>query len=1090
MIGFWKFFLDNRAFTYFLMGMTLVAGVYAIMTIPKESSPEVNIPIATISTSFFGASAEDVELLVTDKIENAVESVSDVSKFTSSSNQGFSTIVVEFEQDVDIDEKVTRLKEATDNIKGDLPTDGNDPRISKVDLSAQPIMLISLVSELPPYSFQQVVDQIESEIEAVAGVSEVRYAGIPEREISVILDNRKLVEKNLDYQTVVRQLSGGNSTQPVGSLSINQIDYPLDLKAEIKSYNQLQATPIGSAGVSSLVITDVATLFNGYKDEETITRVGFTNTPPSQAVNISVLKKQGGDITKLTKDITQKLEALDDTTLKGVDWVVTYDAGSEISRNLSDLTSSGLQTIALVFIVLLFAVGFREALIAGLSIPLSFLMAFVAFIFVGNTINFISLFALILSIGILVDTAIVVVEGINRKIQEGMRRQDAALATIKEFGLPLIAGTMTTVAVFFPLLFLSGIIGQFIRGIPYTVILVLLSSLFVSLAFVTVLCAALLKNREHVAKDSIFIRGFKKLEVWYEKSIHYLLHHSVARRLFQVGIVVVFFLSIGLVAGGFVKVEFFPAGDLEYAYVEIELDPGATLQDTSEYAARVEKLLLTQDYVESFVTTAGETSIYSSEGTTRGDKFGNITINIDPDRQSEGITLLDPLKELISEEGLFKAETKVAAGGPPTGSPIDIEITSGNNILLEQFATEVEDLLNKTEGPIEVASTKAGNTSGIEISVDRNAAYRFGVTLDSIATAIRGATNGIEIFTITENQEDVPVVIKNQLDYESTNPTKTNTINPETLYNLSVLNNRGETILLGSIISVSLAGSEPSISHNNGKRTITVTAELEEGINPNEIRARLGEQLADIVPQGVEFSFGGEAAEQDESFMEIGIAFLLGVFLMFSILILQFGHWRQTVIVLSVLPFAFAGVILGLFVSGSALSFPAMLGLIALAGIVVNNSIILVTVFNQLRVEHPEWSLEEVVSKGAALRLRPVVVTTITTVVGVTPLLAASAIWAPIAYAIMYGLSFCIVVTLALIPLVYRRFEGFREGTWNEVGNFWMTVALVLLLPIFLGVVLFSIANQITGSTALAVFIGLLVVFVLVYVFTHIRKHK
>jgi len=1088
MIGFWKFFLENRAFTYFLVFLSLIAGTYAVLSIPKESTPEITLPIAVISTPFFGASAEDVETLVTNKIEDRVESVSDIAEYNSTSRTGISSIVVEFEQNVDIDERVTRLKEAVDGVKGNLPDDGNEPVVTKIEFSDQPVLTISLASDLPNYSFQKIVDVVEDKVLDVPGVATVNYSGIPEREIAVLVDNRKLLESGIDFGAVVQSLGGANVTRPVGSIVINSVEYPLDLKAEVNSYEELTATPIGSSGVSSLVITDIAEVVNGYEKEESITRVGYPGSEVQNSVTINVVKKDGGDITKITKEVREVIEEMKSDTLVGVETVVTYDAGDDIRRDLSGLLVSGLQTVALVFIVLLFAVGFRESVIAAVSIPLSFMLAFVAFLVVGNTINFISLFALILSVGILVDTAIVVVEGINAKIQEGKRRQQAAVETIGEYGLPLIAGTMTTVGVFFPLLFLSGITGQFIAAIPYTIIFVLVSSLFVSLAFVTVWCAGFLKNREQIDKTSWVSKQFERMEQWYRSLIRTLLHNRIKRRLFQGGVIIALFLSIGLVGTGLVKVEFFPGGDLEFAFINIEKEAGTSLAETDNFVKQVEELLETETYLDSFVTTVGQTSPFSNNDPLIGDQYAYITLNVSPDRQKEGKGLLDPLRARVAEKGLIGVDVTAEAGGPPTGAPVEVNFSSSNTDLLRSAAREAEAVLAGLPGAINVDTTLPPNNSGFNVLVDRNALFRFGVNLNSVATAIVGATDGIELFEITENSDDVRVVIRNRLDYEQVDTTETKEITADRLGQLRVVNNRGQEILLGSLISFELAEADSEVQHKDGKRDVTVSSDIEEGINAGELRAVYKEKLEELVPEGVTFSFGGEAAEQNQSQTETFIAFLAGIFLMFSILILQFGKWRQTMIILSVIPFALGGVLLGLFISGNALSFPAMLGLIALAGIVVNNSIILVSVFNQVRAKNPEWSLEEVVVQGAAMRLRPVVLTTVTTIIGVSPLLTQSALWSPIAYAIIFGLFFCIFVTLAMIPLLYRRLEGFREKKVRDVFSWLWTVLVILLVPLIIAVIGSVVFTKLSGEAQIGLVVFGVIAGILIYVLTHIHK--
>ena len=1090
MLGFWKFFLDNRAFTYFLVMVTVLAGVYALATIPKESTPEVTLPIASVTTSYFGASAGDVETLVTDVIEQRIENLSGVDSYESTSVAGLSQIIVTFNQGEDIDERVTRLKEQVDVAAGDLPADGNDPMVRKIEFSSQPIYIVSLVSELPLYSFKQVVDETIDEILTVDGVAEVTVSGIPEREVSVITDNRRLEQYGLDFNRVTSLLSQSNITLPGGSIVMQDIEYPVSIASEVDDVDELQYIPLSYRDSGTVVLADVATVRNGFRPQETITQVGYPGGETLNAVTLNISKKNGGDITQLSAEIDAVIAGLSDTTLEGVDTIVTYDGGQDIRTNLGDLTQSGMQTVLLVFVILLVFVGFRESIIAALSIPLSFMLAFVAFIVVGNTINFISLFALILSIGILVDSAIVVVEGINSKVGTGMRRQEAAIATVREFGLPLVAGTMTTIAVFVPLLFLSGIIGQFIRSIPFTVILVLLASIFVSLGYVTVFCSGWLKNRDQVREEKIrwADRQFTRLEGWYRTQIGGLLQHPLKRRLFQVGVTLVAILSFMTIPLGIVSVIFFPEGDIEYAYIRIETDTGSELSDTQEFTRRVEELLQDLDYIENYIATVGATSIYEEEYAT-GDTYANITLNIHEDYVSQGLGLLDGLQQDLDGEAFANAELVAQGGGPPTGSAVDVSFVSDDTALLRSTTREAEQALVAIDGAVNINSDLSGNTAGFEVVVDRNAATRYGVQISSIAQAIRGATNGVELFEVTDDGDDVTVVLKNRLVDDGIGDIETNRITPDDLLALSVSNANGQPILLGSMVEIVLSEADRQISHTDGNRVAGITADVDEGYNPGDIRAQFEEQLVDIVPRGVTYSFGGEQSEQDESFAEMGVAFLAGIFLMFAILILQFGRWRQVLIIMSVLLYALAGVVIGLALSGNAVSFPAMLGTIALFGIVVNNSIILVSVFNALRIEHPDWDMDQVVIEGSSTRLRPILLTTVTTIVGVSPLLTASAIWAPIAYAIIFGLLFCVLVTLALVPILYRRFEGFRTGAWASVWSWWINMILLVIVPVGIMITLVVVGAKVEWGTLLSMYVALLVGGVAAYVLTHTRKH-
>jgi HAE1 family hydrophobic/amphiphilic exporter-1 len=429
-----------------------------------------------------------------------------------------------------------------------------------------------------------------------------------------------------------------------------------------------------------------------------------------------------------------------------------------------------------------------------------------------------------------------------------------------------------------------------------------------------------------------------------------------------------------------------------------------------------------------------------------------------------------------------------SGGGPPTGAPIDLTLNSDNTKVLTADARAIKQALTKIDGVYNITTTLPGNTAGFEVVVDRSAASRFGVSIFQIAQTIQGATEGVEVFSITQGTEDVPVVLKNSLSFDALDDTQTNQISPDKLRALTVQNNRGEAITLGSVIDIRVQEADTVIRHQDGERFVGITADIESGFNSQEVRERFDARVAELVSPEVSYSFGGEQAEQDESFQEVFVALLAGIFLMFAILILQFGRWRQVLMVMSVLFYALAGVLIGLFISGSSLSFPAMLGTIALFGIVVNNSLILVSVFNQLRVAHPDWTINEVVIEGSVMRLRPILLTTFTTIIGVSPLLYASAIWAPIAYAIIFGLLFCVFVTLAIIPLLYRRFEGFAYGSWRDLGGWLVHTAIILIIPIGALIAVAVVASQSEISTAFGLYAGLVIALALTYIVAKSRK--
>ena len=1041
----WSFFTERSRFGIILIATILFLGISAIFDIPKESAPEVNVPIAIVSTVLPGASPEDVEKLVTNVLEEPLKNgLSDVKTITSNSNEGVSSITIEFEATADLDSSMQDVRDAVDANKGDLPTEALDPRVIQIDFGSDPVVTATLSADIPEELLYQLGEDTADELEKIRGVSSVSIGGIEKREVTVVLNRNALAELGLTVTDVTRAIGGANIALPVGSIQIKDTEFPVRFSGDIGSSKEVADIPILAVGGVPIYVRDVARVIDGRQEPTTISRTSLDNNPSINSVSFEVFKSSGAKITEVSKNVRERLDELQQPNglLEGMQVYVMFDNGEQLQSDLTTLTRSGIQTVLLVTVVLMLAVGWREAVIAAISIPLSFLVAFIFLEGSGNTLNFVSLFALILSIGIIVDSTIVIVEGINKKLkelhaQEGESEHDrvhakagAALAVVKEFHVPLTAGTMTTVAVFAPLLMISGITGQFIKSIPFTIIFVLLASLLVALGFVPMFATKLLRrgsvvtNRWSQKRDEIV----HAVETMYRNYLTKFLSSREAQNTLLFSLIALFVLSFALPTIGAVSVIFFEDSDSDYVFVEVEMPTGTVLERTDLEVRKVEEVLYTVPEATSFVTTVGRTSSFGSAtgGASSNARFGNIFMTLDENRTRTSAEVIDDIRTRLS--GIHTSTLRVdqLSDGPPSSSPVGVTLSGDSLSDLEEAARISEQVLSEIPGTTDITSSVKNNSNEFVFTINRAEAIAQGVSIGTIATTLRAALYGEEATQIKQLGDDIKVVARLALDsQDGANAFATNETTIDTLAQIEVATRTG-VAPLSSFVTAEVKPSRAAISHEAGKRIAKVTSQLTKNGNAVEITNAFSKKMESVsLPEGVTISLGGESEDVDQSFKDMFVALIIGLISMFAILVLQFNSFRYAVYVLAIVPLSLIGVFTGLMITGSPLSFPSIMGFIALSGIVVNNSIILVDTINVDRRRFgASKTITEIVVDGSTSRLRPVLLTALTTVVGVIPLLFAAAIWVPLAYALMFGLSFATIITLLLVPSIYARWPG------------------------------------------------------------------
>lgn len=978
-----------------------------------------------VTTVLPGASATDIEELVTNKLENNFENLDDLKTLTSTSRDSVSSIVVEFNPSADIDKSIQKIKDAVDATKSELPTDANDPIVTKLDFSNQPIHIISISADVDPVSFTKLGKQLTDEFKSVTGVSKVDVSGVRDRQIQISVKAEALANYGLSISDITSALATANLSLPIGTILTDGVEYSIRYEGKIDSVEEIKSIPVRATNGYPIYISDVATVFDGVANEKTISRVSVDSSVAAKSLTLSIYKKSGFDVTKMSKGVHDKLAELKmpNNLLADSQVLIVFDQGEQVTKDLGDLVKAGTETVILVIICLLIAIGWRESLVAALSIPLSFVIAFIGLYLSGNTINFISLFALILAVGILVDSGIVITEAIHTRLRKYNNPDEAAKASLQEYAWPLIGGTMTTIAVFAPLFFLSGIVGEFISSIPFTIIFVLAASIFVALGFVPLLAIILAKKSAPGKIELLQERYTHNVQVWYRKKLIWFLEQKKAQRIFLWTLFAALILAFALPVTGALKVIFFPAENVDYVYVNIETKQGNPITKTDLAVRQVEEVLYEKNYIESFSSTVGAGSSFTGS-TDSGGKYGNITIKLKQGRQLSSLAISDDLRSAFKAINDAKITIQEQQNGPPSGAPVLIKFLGSDLNELSSVTERAQNILQTIKGTRDITVSTDSNATEYVLKVDKQKANAAGVSPALIAQVLRTAVFGSTATTFKEGATDIDVVVKLIVDQAATDLSTTPEVTIDTLNNLTVTSITGVPVLLGSLVSESLAPANATINHEATLRVESVTAYTTDDVTASEIVTAFKNRSSELkLSPGVIVKYAGETEDINQSFTEMFVALIVGLLLMLAILVLTFNSIRYSLYLLLAVPYSLIGVFFGLAVTGLALSFTSLLGVIALSGVIINHAIILMDSMINHKASVQGEALLDTVADAAVSRLRPIVLTTVTTVIGMIPLSRISDFWGPLAYAIMFGLSFAMILTLVLVPTLYYRNE-------------------------------------------------------------------
>ncbi len=1024
---FWFFFVENYRVTYLLMIGLIIFGFLAIFQIPKESSPEVNIPVVVVITPLPGSSAETVEELITRPIENQLSGLSDVSRVTSNSEQGLSSVVIEMEPRVSVSEKITEIRNRVDRVRPNLPNEAGNSTIQQISFSDVPIMSLALSGPYPLSELRFYAEELQEELESIKDVYSVNVTGSPNPEIKVRVKLESLYRLNITKDQIIGAISRANLEAPIGTIETGGGVYALRFDANLNSAKEIERIPIDERDGAIITVGDVASVEEGFKNQGTVSRFSSNGLAPQPTVSLRIFKEGGeGNILNISDTVINRIEKLSEQSFpENIEVVVVQNDAEIIRDDLSTLLSSGFLTILIIILTLSLFLGWRQALLASIVVPFSFFITFIVIGAWGLTINFLTLFSLILSLGILVDAAIVVTESISSKYQEGLSISEAVARTINDFQKPLIAGTLTTVFVFLPILFLSGIISEFIRSIPITVSAVLLSALFVALGGITTFAVRFIKRIPQAPNKGIFKVGyyFNSLNKIYDSRLVSFIESRKKSFSLMIVMFFAFIFSLVLPVTGLLPVNMFPSPDSDRVYIDAEAQSGTPLKETLKMIEPIESYLLTDVCVDSFLTVVGQGSQAGSIDLIQASNSNvvGITINLCEEREKTSQEFLSEYRSKFSNLSGLKVKVTQMEEGPQAGDAVSVNVLGSDLSQIEGYVRRVARELEKIEGVSEISNGIKETGGEFVITIEREKAEFYGVSAMQVADVLRTSVSGRVVTDINLNDEDVDVLIINDFNNGFDQIGLASPLSISDIQSLSIFTSKGP-VTLDNFLTVELKPGRSSISRRDGDRVITVTASVLSGYNASVITSNLQKRLTEIgAPTGVTVTYGGEAEEIMEAFLDLGRALLLGILLIFALLVWQFKSYAQPFMVLTTVPLSLIGVLVGLTLVGQPLSFPGAIGIVALGGIVVNNAIILIDKINRLYLDD-KYSLKQAVVEGAKSRLKPIILTTITTSAGLLPLIFVSQSWAPVSYSIIFGLIFSTVVTLFLVPIMYYRF--------------------------------------------------------------------
>jgi len=1010
----------RRSITFTMLYLIAIGfGLFGLSSLKMDLYPNITFPVMAIITQYEGVGPEDIENVLTRPLEQTVISVKNVKKISSNSNVGTSILIMEFEWGSDMDQAEIDVRKMIDFVRDYLPSESSDPITFAFNPSMQPIQYLTVTSDqLGMAELRRVVDeQITPRLERIDGVAAAGIQGGLQRQIQVLVNPHELAAQGLSLQRLIQTLRLENLQIPGGMIDEQNKEFAVKTYGEFTSVGQIENTVVGNKAGVPIYLKNVAKVVDGFKEQREIIR----NNGKS-ALMLFIQKQADANTVQTSHAVNKALPGILEKVGQGVEVSTLIDFADFITRSLSNLSTTAMQAFLLAFLVLLFFLrNVRSSLIVAVSIPISITITFFVMDRGGLTLNVISMAGLALAIGMLVDNAIVVLENIFRRKEKGMVVIEAAYEGTKQVSMAIVASTLTTLAVFVPILFVPGIAGIMFNDMAVTIVFSLTTSMLIALTLIPLLASKLLQSGKTEAKNRVsqaIGRFLVKLEHTYIRVLDYFLFRK--KTLFAI-ITVLFGITIFLATK--VGAEFMGQTDQSFISMNIERESGASLTATNETFLKLEGIIERNfpeaiNIYSNFGIGEGISAIFGGGGSNAGQIM--ISLPDVKDRDRSQFEIQDDLRERFSQIPGAKITFEDNSGFMGAQGDIVVKIFGFDRNIASALGDQVAKVMESVEGVVDIQKSYSSPQPEYQIYLNRDRISAMGLSVTMVAQTVEAGIKGTVATQYREGGKEYDVLVRFDDAYRDSRAD---------LENIYVSTPMGEQVPLINLAEIVSGHGATTINREDQDRVVTVFCMVSE----RDLRSVTNDVLAGLekltFPPDFRWEIGGTAEDMQESFMYLGLALLAAVLLVYMVMASQFESLLNPFIILFTIPLAFIGVIWGLFISGTTLSITAMIGGMLLIGIVVNNGIVLIDYINQLRTIH-NYPLWEAVIRGGRRRMRPILMTALTTSLSMTPMAmelgSGSEIWAPMARSVIGGLTASTLFTLILIPVLYFTIERLK----------------------------------------------------------------
>lgn len=1006
-----KFSIDNYQLTLTIFVFLLFMGLASFLNMPQREDPALDVPNNVVIAVYPGASPEDIESQVVDPIEEAINELDDVKEVQTNIRDGVAVTEVEFNFGGDSDEKYDELQRQLNQVRPQLPADLYSLEARQITTNTVNILQIALVSDDAPYGqLKAEAEKVKDLIEDVNGVKKVELEAYPEQQVRIALNPVKMTEMNISLDNIERAIQSNNANIPGGALKVSNKLFNLKTSGAYDDLDQIANTVVGVYEDKLVYLKNIASVYFDYEDERWLARY-----KGEKAVFVSVQQKGGYNIFDVSDPIKAGLADLEFPENIRPEYVFDQSAG--VDERVNGFLNNLLQGIILVGVIIFMLLGWRSASLVMMAIPLSILMGLWVVDQSGFALQQMSIAGLVVALGLLVDNSIAIIENIERFLQEGYSRKEAAIKGTQQLLAPMASATLTTILAFIPIVMMPETTGAFIKALPVTVIATLAASLIVAISLTPFVASKILRERSGERGQTFTFRAIERfISGPYRQALNWVSSHPKT----TVGLAVLSLVG-ALSLFPLVGVSFFPKAEKPQFRITVSLPKGSNMEATDQVVRYVESVLAERPEVKHYTANIGHGNpriYYNIMPKSYSNAFGEVFVVLKAYDIDDFYRTLNELRAEFAAYPDARIDVREFVQGPPSEAPVAIKIFGDDLDQLERYARQVEDIVRTTPGAINVENPVRTKAVDLQFNINRDKAMMLGIPVFAIDKTIRSFVNGTTIGTFRDRQaEDYDIVLRY---------TAGDDFQLEDFDRLSVQSLSGRFVPLNQVASIQFRESPSLITHLDNDRTATILADLEQGYNLDDVIAGIQTGMEAMSwEKDYFYTFKGDLESRNESFGGMGTASIMALLLILGVLIVQFRSFTQPLIIFSALPLAVIGSILALLFTGISFSFTAFIGLTSLIGIAINNSIVLVDYANKLIEEGV--AVTEAAKRAAEVRFTPILATTLTTILGLLPLtLSGGSLWAPMGWTIIGGLLTSTTFVLLLVPVLYQLFT--REG--------------------------------------------------------------